>query len=195
MHKQKNVFIFVTGFYILCPAANRRDISKIFRRRPTYWYLIIFSRHKIISINNTFLCKLIPINFDNHHYIRSWRLIFYFRILSRRIIRIKIRWQFVQRKNCLHQCLFGKNNAPYFRKGHNLQMGFLLKVLPSHHIFIRNFFIRCYPRTYHLGNHIIHFTLLFVNSLVSHFSLFFPCYQSFQIVFCITYHLSLFYLH
>lgn len=73
----------------------------------------------------------------------------------------------------MRRCLFGKNNAPYFRKGHNLQMGFLFKVLPSHHIFIRNFFIRCYPRTYHLDNYIIYSIFLIVNSLVSHFSLFF----------------------
>lgn len=58
-------------------------------------------------------------------------------------------------------------------------MGFLFKVLPSHHIFIRNFFIRCYPRTYHLDNCIIYSIFLIVNSLMTHFSLFF----------CVTYNI------
>lgn len=33
-----------------------------------------------------------------------------------------------------------KKKAPHSRKGQNLQAGFLFKVFPSHHIFIRNFF-------------------------------------------------------
>ena len=54
------------GFYSLCSAANRRNASKIFRRRNAYLYLIIFSRHKITSICNTFLCILLNSIFHNH---------------------------------------------------------------------------------------------------------------------------------
>jgi len=74
---------------------------------------------------------------------------------------------------------FCKNNAPYLRKGHNLLTGFF-KVLPSHRIFIRNFFIKCYPRTYHLDNRIIHIIFRAVNSLPVSFSLFFTVKPTFH---------------